>query len=66
MVQTIIAPSGAVDVEPSTRGNPSSVGESSSTGVEVSRGSDVCEQVLNKGTNTRQMITVIKVDRDLI
>ena len=66
MVQMIIAPKGAVDVEPSTRGKPSSEREGSSTGIEVTRGSDECEHVLNKGANVRKMITVINVDRDLI
>ncbi len=66
MVLTIISPRGAVDVRPSTRGKPSSAGEGSSTGIEVTRGSEVCEQVLNKGTYTEQMITAIKVDLDFM
>ncbi len=64
MVQKIIAPSGAVEVEPSTRGNPSSAGEGSSTGLEVTCESDFCEQLLNKGINIRQMIAVNNADLD--
>jgi hypothetical protein len=66
MAQTIIAPRGAVDVEPSILGNRSSMRDGSSIGVEVISGLEVCEQAPTNRTTRRQLIVTMDAERVFI
>jgi hypothetical protein len=66
MTQKIIAPKGAVEVEPSTCGNPSSLNESSSTGIAVTSESESSEHEFKKGMNIKLMIIVINADQNFV